>query len=150
MDPLSARMDEFHRDHGMSKFAFKQLLDLIVDKLEAKRFDNPTVLPPSVKLSTFLKFLRSNSFQRCVGANKTLQISQAAVCKTVNSVAKIIAELQSEYVKFPNKEESQVIAHELSKIADFPPFIIGIIDGTHVQIEKPTGKNPRPERFYNR
>jgi hypothetical protein len=140
----------FRIAHGMSKYAFRKLMDLLIMDLESSTPDNPTHLPPAVKLSTFLQFMRTNSFQRAVASQKELQISQSAVCKTINHVAKALAMKQEQFVNFPDHEESLKIANKFSKEYGFPPVVHGLIDGTHVQILKPVSKDPAPEKFYNR
>ena len=119
-------------------------------ELETSQPDNPVHLPPSLKLSTFLQFLRTNSFHRAVGSQKGINISQAAACKTVNRVAKIFSLKQKQFIQFPTIQESQNIALEIYQEFKFPPVITGIIDCTHVHINKPVSVNPLPERFYNR
>jgi hypothetical protein len=142
--------NSFRRDHGMSKYAFRQLLDIISPILMSQTPTNSTHLPPNIKLSTFLHFMRTNSFQRSVASQKSLQISQASACDAINDIAHILASKQQEFVKFPNKDEGQRIAQEIYNEFGFPPVVCGIIDGTHVRISKPLIKEPPPERFYNR
>lgn len=149
-NPLELRMEEFTKVHGMSKQAFRHFLSLTEGQLDGKREDNPTTLPPVIKLSAFLQFLRSGSFQRCIGSNKALQISQPSACNAINFVAKIFANLLPNFVQFPDMEERKVIAYELGQIAGFPPVVCGVIDGCHVEIAKPSTLNPLPERFFNR
>ena len=150
LDPLEITSEAFQNEHGMSKHAFRHLLDVLNPQLESVLSNKPSTLPPALKLSAFLRFLRTNSFQRVVGSDKSLKISQSVVCNEVNGVAKILAQKQSQFVTFPDKKESLYIATQFQKMTGFPPVISGIIDGTHIQIQKPCTKNPKPERFFNR
>lgn len=123
---------------------------MALPELTSSTPENPAHLPPAIRLSCFLQFLRTNSLQRAVGSQKRLNISQAAVCQEINRVARIFAEKHEQFVKFPSIEESVLIAKEFEEEYGFPPVVTGIIDGTHIHITKPTTKDPLPERFYNR
>jgi hypothetical protein len=122
---------------------------MIHDQLAGERDDNPVSLRPIQKFAIFLQFLRTNSFQKSVGSQHHVRVAKSAVCNHVNNVAKIIAGLVSEVVKFPDIEESKHIANEIFQMTGFPGAI-GIIDGTHVGILKPLATDIAPERFYNR
>ncbi|XP_059097702.1 uncharacterized protein LOC131892001 isoform X2 [Tigriopus californicus] len=149
-NPANTMRDvDFARDHGLSKFAFCRILDLIQGQLDSKQETKITV-PASQKLSAFLRFLRSGSLHRCVAGNKDIQLSQSMTCRIINKVANVIAEMQSKYVKFPDQSEQYEIANALSAECGFPPVVCGIVDGTHIEIQKPISKNPAPERFFNR
>jgi hypothetical protein len=105
-------------------------------QLAGERDDNPVSLLPIHKFAIFLQFLRTNSFHKSVGSQHHVRVAKSVVCTNVNNVAKIIAGLVSEVVKFPDIEESKHIANEIFQRTGFPGAI-GIIDGTHVGIIKP-------------
>lgn len=150
--PLDMREKDFISQHGLSKFAFRKLLDMTLGKLDGKDPTNPRHMPPALKLSALLQFLRSNSLYHYIGGNQNLRMSKSSVCRYVHTGAKVFANLQADYVKFPDLAESREIAMELSA-SGFPPVACGIIDGTHVEIKKPRGHEghyPAPEKFFNR
>jgi hypothetical protein len=77
---------------GMGKVAFKQMLDMTAPALRRTREgENPTVLPAMHRFVVFLQFLRTNEFQRAVGTQFFLRVSQSLVSKTVKEVAEIMA-----------------------------------------------------------
>lgn len=148
-NPLDMRQTDFVSSHGMSKFAFRKLLELTTNQLDSMDVGNPRHLPPALKLSALLRFLRSNTFYRCIGSNKDIQMCKATVAKAVHKGARIFATLQAEHVQFPDVDEAQEIALELSA-AGFPPVLCGLIDGTHIEVQRPNTKDPSPEKFFNR
>jgi hypothetical protein len=135
----------------MGKVAFKHILDMLVPSLHRQREgSNPTVLPPLHRFVIFLQFLRTNEFQRAVGTQHFIRVSQSQVSKTVKEVSELLAERVPEFVQLPSVEEGRHIAEEFYAQTGMPG-VIGVIDGTHCEISKPpSGHNPIPERFYNR
>jgi hypothetical protein len=84
---------------------------MIHDQLVGERDDNLVTLLPIHKFAIFLQFLRTNSFHKYVGSQHHIQVAKSVVCNNVNNVAKILAGLVSEVVKFPVIEESKNIAN---------------------------------------
>jgi hypothetical protein len=149
-NPLeSLRPLEFRIIFGMSKDSFRRVLGLIEVQLVGPRQHNPVSLNPIHKLTIFLQFLRTNGFQKSVGSQHHIRVSQSVVCEVVNNVAKIIAGLVPQFVTFPDVQESAHIGNELFQLSGLPG-VCGVIDGTHVQIVKPQTQDPPPERYYNR
>jgi hypothetical protein len=135
---------------GMGKIPFRQILAMIEPQLHrTSEGESPTVLPSLHRFVIFLQFMRTNSFQRAVGTQQFIQVSQSVVCNTVNEVAEILASRVAEFVQFPSVEESKHIAEEIYLQCGLPG-IIGVADGTHFEITKPIVLRPVPERFYNR
>jgi hypothetical protein len=134
----------------MSKDSFRRILDMLQVQLAGERDDNPVDLLPIHKLAIFLQFLRTNSFHKSVGSQHHIRVAKSVVCTNVNNVAKIIASLVPEVVKFPDVEECKHIANEIFQLTGFPGAI-GIIDGTHIGLVKPVSSGEvMPERFCNR
>jgi len=97
----------------------------------------------------FLDFLRTNSFHRSVGTQNHNRVTQSTCCKIVNTVSRIFARLQQDFVKWPSSEESDHISTEFFQKTGMP-YVHGIIDGTHVEILKPINRIPPPEKYFNR
>ena len=77
-------------------------------------------------------------------------MSQGCATQTINSVAKVFANLHGTYIKMPDKSEALHIAEEMYQKYGLHG-VIGAVDGTHLHISKPTsGSNVLPERFFNR
>ena len=117
--------------------------------LQSCEKNNPVFLTPIQKICIFLDFLRTNSFHRSVGTQFHNRVTQSTCCKTVNSVARIFANLQSDFVQWPTAEESTHICTEFFQKTGMP-FVQGVIDCTHVEILKPVQRNPPAEKFFNR
>jgi hypothetical protein len=150
-NPLEAlRPGEFRVMFGMGKLPFCQIFDMIRPELgRTREGQNPTVLPAMHRFLIYLQFMRTNSFQRAVGTQYFIRVSQSIVCLTVNEVAGLLAARVSEFVQFPSEEESQHIAEEIY-LETGMPGVIGVADGTHFEITKPIVRVPAPEKFYNR
>ena len=110
----------------MSKFAFIKLLDLTMTLKPISNAGN-SALPPALKLSAFLNFLRTNMFQRSVGSHSGIEISQSATCQAINSLSHLLASNISKMVSFPSIEESHQIAHQFYEQNGFPPVVCGLI-----------------------
>jgi hypothetical protein len=136
---------------GMGKEPFCEILRMLKpDLVRPREGENPTVLPALHRFVVYLQFMRTNSFQRAVGTQRFVRVSQSVVCKTVHEISLLLAKKVNEFVKFPSVEESHHIAEEMYLTTGMPA--IGIIDGTHIEIMKPVARpsSPAPERYYNR
>ena len=75
-------------------------------------------------------------------------ISKAAGSKIIKQVSRAVAELNQQYVNFPNTEEERnAVAQKFHNISKFPR-VLGAIDCTHVRIQSPGGEDA--EIFRNR
>ncbi len=74
-------------------------------------------------------------------------IHQTTVQRIVHRVSRLIASLSETYIRFPTAEKQCVHRIQFFDIAGFPGTI-GLIDGTHIKIEKPT--TPNAELYHNR
>lgn len=82
---------------GMGKEPFLRIFAKVSSQLERPReASTPTVIPALWRFLIFLQFMRTNGFQRAVGTQHVIRVSQPVVCKTVNEVAKIIADMLPE------------------------------------------------------
>ena len=63
-NPLELYEDSsFRKNFGFSKTNFCHLLDLIIEPLQTES-SRRTALPPVLKLTTFLDYMKTNNFQR--------------------------------------------------------------------------------------
>jgi hypothetical protein len=150
-NPLAAlRPGEFRVMFGMGKLPFRQIFDMIQPELERIREgQSPTVLPAMHRFIIFLQFMRTNAFQRAVGTQRFIRVSQSVVCTTVNEVSRLLAGKVAEFVQFPSEEEAKHISEEIY-LQTGMPGVIGVADGTHFEITKPLVHHPAPEKFFNR
>jgi hypothetical protein len=88
----SLRPGEFRVMFGMGKLPFRQIFAMIEPELQRTREgENPTVLPALHRFIIYLQFMRTNAFQRAVGTQRFIRVSQSVVCITVNEVVAILA-----------------------------------------------------------
>jgi hypothetical protein len=136
---------------GMGKEPFSEILRMLQPDLERPREgQHATVLPALHRFVVYLQFMRTNAFQRAVGTQRFVRVSQSVVSTTVHEISLLLAKKVNEEVKFPSIKESRHIAEEMYLTTGMPA--IGVIDGTHCEIMKPVVRPsyPIPERYFNR
>uniref|UniRef100_UPI00359005CE putative nuclease HARBI1 n=1 Tax=Myxine glutinosa TaxID=7769 RepID=UPI00359005CE len=131
--------------YRLSKESFRWLLDLVKDDL-----DQPTMrsnaLNPLQQLSVALRFYASASFQLDVGDMGG--VSQATCCKVIHRVTAAICAKKTHFIHFPDTpEERRTVTQGFHEISRFPG-VIGAVDGSHVAIVNPGGRNAL--RYMNR
>ena len=150
MNPLEALPpNKFKEIYGFSKDGFNHVLQLVKDDVNVSSHDNPDHITPIHQLSIFLDFLRTSSFQRVVGTQHHKQIHQSLACRVINKVAKALAVQIPKFVSWPDASDVIHIERSFREKTGFP-FVIGLIDGTHIELTKPVNQNTPTERFVNR
>lgn len=91
-------------------------------------------IPGILQLCIFLRFVATGSYQRVIG--DLVGIGRSSTCKIIKSVARSIASLSKEYIKFPSREEIQKSSRNFQQICGFPG-VVGAIDCTHIRIMPP-------------
>lgn len=108
-------------------------------------------IPPHLQVLTALQFYGHGSYQKMVGQDLFMPMSQASVSKYVNKVTQAILKCLSNKISFPrtNDEMQQKKVKFMAK-NDFPG-IIGIVNGTHIGIISPPTNDPNApaDLFYN-
>ena len=118
-NPLEYYSDkQFQENFAFSKQGFLFLLEIFGEALTSSVRDRDRDIPVLYKLSTFLHYLRSNGFLRNVASQSFVQMSEASVCRIVNSVAITIANFSSKYITFPDAAEQKEIASRYVKITN--------------------------------
>ncbi|XP_063596982.1 putative nuclease HARBI1 [Penaeus indicus] len=137
-DPLSKYTNEEFEDiYRFSKESFCHLLNMIQGDLE--RSDNRgRPLPAVYQLLIALHFYCSGSYQKVVGDQHGLQVSQPTVCRTIHRVSEALAKRYSQFVRFPSLQEAADIHSKFYEVAQFPN-VIGAIDCVHMRISNPGG-----------
>ncbi|XP_017488262.1 PREDICTED: putative nuclease HARBI1 isoform X2 [Rhagoletis zephyria] len=96
-------------------------------------------LPKRLRFLATLRFFAQGSYQRSVGQDFLLNISQSSVSRCVREVANIIDKhLLAKYVKFPSSAEDIQAVKEIFYREFRFPGVIGAIDGSHINIKKPS------------
>lgn len=91
-----------------------------------------------------LRYYATGSFYSALG--DTQGIHKSTLCRAVGDVTNFLYDIAPRYIKFPTVEEHALYAQDFAALYGFP-CVIGVLDGTHVAIQSPTGYD-RP--FVNR
>ena len=94
-------------------------------------------LPPVYQLLGALRYLASNSFQVDVANNKILELSQASISRSVTTVTAALARVAQDYIFLPSTQADVQRMQGLFFDNTGMPGIVGIIDGTQIQIQAP-------------
>lgn len=148
---LRDRSDPFGLTNERFKDLFrlsKQLVWILFDELKPF-MDNAcrrTRLRFEKRILIALRFFASGNYQRGIGQEYLLAVSQPMVSRCVNEVTKLINEVFQQKIKFPNDSEK---AQNKMKFYDKCgiPGIIGAIDCTHIKILMPSEEE---HSFLNR
>lgn len=100
------------------------------------------------KVLTTLRFYATGSYQRCVGEEYSVSLSQPAVHFILREVTECIVRiLAPQHIRFPDtRAERNLIKHRFSENFEFPGTV-GAVDGTHIAIKRP---NEEEHNFINR
>ncbi|XP_058637710.1 putative nuclease HARBI1 [Onychostoma macrolepis] len=74
------------------------------------------------------------------------RVHKSTVCRAVHRVALALCRRIDTHVKFPSRDEQDVLAERFFAVAGFPR-VCGVIDGTHVRIQAP---HQYEDQFVNR
>lgn len=88
------------------------------------------------KMKTYLRYMADPGFQTGIG--EELGIQQSTVSRTVDSVMNKIIEKANDWIRFPNNAHEIAQAKQEWQIKYNFPSALGVVDCTHVQIEKPS------------
>lgn len=105
--------------------------------------NNPVSLEHQLLLT--LRFYAANTFQIIDG--DSFGVHQTSACRIVHRVSDVIARSSHRYVKLPLQQEFQDISLDFYHKSAFPG-IVGVLDGTHIKIQAPSG--PYSELYRNR
>lgn len=109
-----------------------------IDELQEHVFedsDDPRKIPFHFQVLSVLHFLASGSYQRGIGTDGFIMISQTMVSRFIKKLCKIITtKLSPKYVQFPNNEEEASVVKNQFFASTQLPGIVGLIDGTHVAL----------------
>ena len=137
LDPIDFMPD----DELYEKFRFNRgsilLLTDCLQNLSPKTQRNYS-LPAHLRVCIGLRFLGSNGFQNMVG--DTVRVQQSTVSRVLDQFLDAMLEIVPQLVKWPeNSEATKQHFFERFRIPD----VVGVIDGTHVQITAPVGDDER-------
>ncbi|XP_044764538.1 putative nuclease HARBI1 [Coccinella septempunctata] len=129
--------EEFRCRFRLTKASINYVLSLIEDDIRTTTNLNSAISPVNRLLLT-LRYYATGCFLRAVA--DLSGVSAASACRIVAEVSLAIANLRTEFVKFPSNLQS--VIHGFYSIARFPR-VIGVIDctQTHITIKSPGGDN---------
>ena len=91
-------------------------------------------MSPKMKMKIFLRCLANPGFQS--GIAEELGVHQSTVSKVVTFVTTRVTAKVSSWIKFPHTEQDILQDLEDWQNVNHFPGIIGVIDCTHIRIEK--------------
>ncbi|XP_067633360.1 putative nuclease HARBI1 [Eurosta solidaginis] len=144
-NPLELSDSLFLQYYRLNKPAFKYLLDILTNSLPPLK--QKFGVPPIVKLSACVRFFAEGGYQKSVGKDHEVGLSQSCFSEVLSEVLNILQPLlYPQWITWPTLEEERQTAHDF--YAKFGiPGVVGCVDGTHVNIATPS-KNVH--QFYNR
>lgn len=142
--------DVYSDDELYQRFRFPRNIILTIVDLVSDDLAHPTVrnmsLPPLLQVLIGLRYYASGSYLRVIGDTFCVDISTVSRC--VDNITNSLLRHMDEYIHMPaNAEETLSSKTAFYDIAGFPG-IIGLIDGTQIRIQRPSGVNDQP--YINR
>ena len=126
------------------KFTFKTNVEPYIS-LQDTRYRPAT--PSRIRLLAFLYHVALGDNYRSVANQFSIGVSN--VSKIVHDVTSaILSHMWSNYIRLPNAVEAQENMRTWKQQTGIPG-IVGALDGTHIQIKKPSNR-VAPEVYYNR
>lgn len=138
---------EFLMRYCFTKQTVRELLAYL--PLQASGDNRGLPLTPMLQLLVALRFYGAGTFQTVSG--DLINVSQPTVCRTVNSVTRLLAKhLFRVVVRFPDAPQLSAVMRDFYEIANFPSVWggTGCIDCTRVRIKSPGGEDA--EVYRNR
>ncbi|XP_055707853.1 putative nuclease HARBI1 [Phlebotomus papatasi] len=134
LEDLSDR--DFKLLFRLTKPLCRTFLDHILPFMEERQRE--TGLTKEQRVFCAIRFFAVGSYQRPIGQETRICLSQASVSRCVSEVSDIIDEfLAPQFISFPATEtEKDEIKQEFYERFGIPG-IIGLIDGTHILIKRP-------------
>lgn len=136
-NPFALPHDEFLAHFRVSQQLMMDIVDVLRPHLQRERING---LSPEVQVLIAVNFYANGSYQRPVGNQCELVISQPSASRCIRRVTYLInVHLLRNWIKFPMTPAERVAAR--NKFIDAPqsfPGAIGAIDCTYINILAPT------------
>ncbi|RVE50827.1 hypothetical protein evm_004576 [Chilo suppressalis] len=135
---------DFKMRFRLSKEAVIHVFSLIEQSITTSTSRNYAVKPMDRLLLT-LRYYVTGSFLGVVG--DFTGVSKASACRIVKLISHAIAQLRSQYIKFPtNKDQLQEDFYEIARFLR----VVAAIDCTHIPIKSPGPISLAPKRYESR
>ncbi|XP_036341573.1 uncharacterized protein LOC118750930, partial [Rhagoletis pomonella] len=138
---------EFVKNFRVSKRVFKLILDEMSQHMASGC--RSSKVAPIHKLSAFLRFLATGSYQKGVENEFLSSMSQPMVSNAITECLEIFeTNFCPNWIKLRMTEEEESAAKENFYVKCGIPGIVGCVDGTHVKIKCPS--EDTKHLYYNR
>lgn len=136
-DPFSLSDARFVELFRLNKELVRRLINILTPYLQERTVRRGVAIQN--KIFCALRFYATGSYQRCVGEEHHIGLSQTVVHRIIHEITEIIVNVMADqYISFPTThEERNVIKADFMNKWGFPGTI-GAIDATHIAILKPT------------
>ena len=137
LNPLDYLDDnQVHTKYRFSRQGILFLCDILEDKLR-RPTNRSYALPVHLQVLTALSYFSSGSLHRVVADGRDLNLSQSSVTRVIQSFTSAVVDLKDSFIKFPTLAADIHYNQQLFFHDHRIPNVVGLIDGTHVQIIAP-------------
>ncbi|KAB0795114.1 hypothetical protein PPYR_04886 [Photinus pyralis] len=150
-NPMTMPESTFMSVFRLSRELAQDVIDELSPHLRQER--GPTPIPIYLRILVALHFYGQGSYQKGVGKDYHLAMSQSSVSRCIAEVTDAINEVMVDRVNFPTTfQQKNAEKLKFAQILHGFPGIIGAIDCTHVAIQSPPVHHPEYPAivFYNR
>lgn len=144
-DPVQLPNVQFRRLFRVTKEVFQILIDQLTP-FTAEGIRN-TRLPVHLRILAVLRFFATGSYQRGIGEEISIAISQQSLSNCITEVASALEEMAPTWIRFPDTqdEKNNIEASFMERFG--MPCVIGAVDGTHIAILQPAQEE---HAYFNR
>jgi len=144
-NPFELPHDEFIAQFRVSQELVMDIVNILRQYLQKVRISG---LSPEIQVLVAINFYANGSYQRPVGNQCELVISQPATSRCIRKVTQLMnMHLLQQWIKFPMTVQERTVARNKFIHAPQPfPSAIGAIDCTHINILAP---NVHEEAYVN-
>ena len=133
-DPLEFYNDlELVQRFRFSRSAILRITEFIFYRLNST--DRSHATHPHVQVCVALQFFASGTFQIICGDG--VHVSQPSACRYIRAVALGLQSIYSKFIFMPGSTDKATIKSQFYELAHLPG-VLGLVDGTHVRIQKPS------------
>ncbi|XP_046403064.1 putative nuclease HARBI1 [Ischnura elegans] len=126
---------QFVKAFSLSKDGVRYLCDSLKDRLQRQRRSG---VPVETQVLAALRFFTIGKYQRNVGNDSLISVSQSTMSRAIRVVARGIYEvLAREWIKFPQTTEERATVMERFEETFEMRRVLGCLDTCHIAITKP-------------
>ncbi|XP_020298879.1 putative nuclease HARBI1 isoform X2 [Pseudomyrmex gracilis] len=134
---------QFKSHFRMQRSTFNYIFELLKNTLTRKKPGCQTISPEKQLLIAIWKMSTPDSYRSIC---EKFNVGRATALKSVRRVVKALINFAPVFIKWPNEEKAIEISNGFLQTSGFPN-IIGVIDGTHINIRAP---HLDPKCYVNR